>query len=373
MRKTMSEQTIDVQTLQTMLAAGEPVTVLDVRRTADFQEWAIPGSAHADVYDDLKSNNPQALKDVTLAPGRPIVTVCREGVVSLEAARQLRQQGYAALSLAGGMKAWSLAWNSATVPTANPDWRIIQVRRTGKGCLSYLIGSEGQAAVVDAALDPAVYLELARQQGWQITHVLDTHIHADHLSRGRWLAEVCEATFYLPAQQRATYPFTAVHDHDILPIGAARMATLHTPGHTLESVCYCVNEEALITGDTLFLTAVGRPDLEATADDAYHRAHLLYSSLQQLLTLPPQTLILPGHTDQPVPFDGQAIYAPLAQVQRDTAVLALSESDFVNTLLQRLPETPPNHGRIVAFNEAGEWPEGNVTDLEAGANRCAVG
>jgi glyoxylase-like metal-dependent hydrolase (beta-lactamase superfamily II) len=129
----------------------------------------------------------------------------------------------------------------------------------------------------------------------------------------------------------------------------------------------------LITGDTLFLTAVGRPDLEADVDNARHRARLLYSSLQHLQTLPLKTTILPGHTSQPVAFDGQAIRAPLSQVQRETAVLALPETEFVNTLLQHLPDTPPNHHRIVALNEAGELPEENVTDLEAGANRCAVG
>ncbi len=148
---------------------------------------------------------------------------------------------------------------------------------------------------------------------------------------------------------------------------------IHTPGHTLESMCYLVNNEALITGDTLFLTAVGRPDLEADADNASRRAHLLHGSLQKLLGLPPQTIVLPGHTSRPVAFDEAPLAAPLAQVQQETAVLALPETDFVNTLLRNLPETPPNHHRIVALNEAGELPEDDVTDLEAGANRCAVG
>ena len=141
----------------------------------------------------------------------------------------------------------------------------------------------------------------------------------------------------------------------------------------MESTCYFINDETLITGDTLFLTAVGRPDLKADAECARRRAHLLYGSLQKLLDLPAQTIILPGHTSQPVAFDGQAIRATLAQVQEETAVLALTETEFVDTLLQHLPETPPNHLRIVELNEAGELSEDNITDLEAGANRCAVG
>jgi glyoxylase-like metal-dependent hydrolase (beta-lactamase superfamily II) len=271
------------------------------------------------------------------------------------------------------MKAWSLAWNTAELPSSHPDTAIIQVRRVGKGCLSYLIGSAGEAAVIDAALDPEVYLNLARQRGWQITHVLDTHIHADHLSRSRLLAEASSAALYLPAQERVSYPFTAVSDNDSLVIGSAQLRALHTPGHTLESTCYLINDEVLVTGDTLFLEAVGRPDLKADPQESRRRAHLLYESLAKLLALPPQTLILPGHASQPVAFDGQALAAPLDQVRQQVALLSRAENDFVETLLQRIPATPANHLHIVELNETGEMPGGDVTDLEAGGNRCAAG
>ena len=101
------------------------------------------------------------------------MTVCGAGVVSLTAAEQLQSRGLEALSLRGGMKAWSLAWNSAEIRLANIDVEILQVRRTGKGCLSYLIASEGQAAVVDPALSPKVYLKLAKEKGWSISHVFE--------------------------------------------------------------------------------------------------------------------------------------------------------------------------------------------------------
>lgn len=271
------------------------------------------------------------------------------------------------------MKAWSLAWNTAEIQLSHKDTHIIQVRRVGKGCLSYLIGSGGEAAVIDAALDPEIYLDLARQHGWQITHVLDTHIHADHLSRSRLLAEASGATLYQPTQARVSYPFTAVGDNDVLQIGSTQAKALHTPGHTPESTCYLINDEALITGDTLFLAAVGRPDLKADPEAARRRAHLLYESLHRLLALPAETLILPGHASQPVAFDGQALTTPLTQVRQQIPLLSLVEEDFVDTLLQHIPPTPPNHLRIVELNEAGEMPTGDVTDLEAGANRCAAG
>lgn len=270
------------------------------------------------------------------------------------------------------MKAWSLAWNSAELPLSHTEAKVIQVRRTGKGCLSYLIGSQGQVAVIDPALDSGIYLGLAGENGWSISHIFETHIHADHLSRARNLAERAGAILHLPTQERVTFPFQPVQDNDEFTIGAARLVALPTPGHTGESTCYLLDNQALFTGDTLFLTSVGRPDLEATAEESRQRAGLLYHSLQRLLTLSPDTLVLPGHTGQPVAFDGQALAASLAQVSQVVELLHLPEQIFVETMLTRIPPTPPNHHRIVELNEAGLWPDEDPANLEAGANRCAV-
>jgi glyoxylase-like metal-dependent hydrolase (beta-lactamase superfamily II) len=368
----MSETSLTVETLREMLNQGQPVTLLDVRHAHEWAEWAIPGSVNADVYDALKANDPAAMAGVELPGDRPVVTVCGAGVVSQLAAKQLRGRGLPALSLTGGMKAWSLAWNSAAVPLLHSGARIIQVRRAGKGCLSYLVGSQGQAAVIDPALSPEVYLDLAQEQGWAISHIFETHIHADHLSRARQLAERAGAVLHLPAQERATFPFQPIQDNAEFIIGAARLAALHTPGHTGESTSYLLDNQAVFTGDTLFLTSVGRPDLEAAAAESQVRARLLYHSLRRLLTLAPATLILPGHTSDPILFDGKPIATSLAEVSHQTELLHLPEDAFVETVLTRIPPTPPNHQRIVELNEAGLWPDDDPTNLEAGANRCAV-
>src|SRR5262245_53351937 len=156
-------QTIDVTTLRMWLDTGRPVAVLDVRTAADRAEWAIPGSIHVDAYTALKASDPHALDMVDLPGDTPVVTVCGAGKMSLVAAEQLRARGLEVYSLSGGMQAWSLAWNTAELPMPNSTTRVVQVRRTGKGCLSYLIGADGQAAVIDTALDPAVYQQLAEQ------------------------------------------------------------------------------------------------------------------------------------------------------------------------------------------------------------------
>jgi glyoxylase-like metal-dependent hydrolase (beta-lactamase superfamily II) len=227
--------------------------------------------------------------------------------------------------------------------------------------------------VIDAALEPEVYLKIADDRGWKIAGVLETHIHADHLSRSRRLAKLSQASLYLPQQDRVSFSFTPVRDGDVLEVGAAKLEAKHTPGHTMESTSYLLDEWPLFTGDTLFTGAVGRPDLGADSEDAQIRAKTLYDSLQRILALPPETLILPGHTSEPVAFDGEMIGSTLAQARKRAEVLRLPEDAFVEKITAHLPPTPPNYHQVVELNEVGRLPERDPTDLEAGANRCAAG
>src|SRR5260370_14591718 len=364
--------TIAVDTLRAWLEEQQPVTILDVRPQQDYAEWCIPGSIDVDACDALKAHDPAALWGVDLPADQPVVTVCGVGRTSQIAAKQLQARGVQALSLEGGMQAWSLAWNTAEVPFDDRAARVIQVRRTGKGCLSYLIGAGEEAFVIDASLDPQIYLDLARSHGWQITSVFDTHIHADHLSRSRQLAERSEAMLFLPEQPRASFPFTAMRDGDTLATPQLMLTALRTPGHTPESTCYLLNNAILLTGDTLFLTSIGRPYLHANAQDARARSALLYHSLHKLLALPSETFVLPGHASQPIPFDGLPIGARLAEIDEQVGLLHATQTVFVESLAQRLPPTPPHYERITRLNEAGLLPDHELTELEAGANRCAI-
>src|SRR5213592_2648176 len=367
----MTAPTISTEGLRELLERGAPVTVLDVRPAAERAEWSVAGSVHADVYNALRRGEPTALADFHPTNGDRVVTVCAAGKTSMLAAQRLRARGLDAVSLEGGMRAWSLAWNTAEVSCPGSTARIVQLRRTGKGCLSYLIGSHGAAVVIDASLDPQVYRRVAEKHGWRIRTVLETHVHADHLSRARALAVDTGARLCLPATDRVSFQYAPLKDGDIVRVGSAGLRVFHTPGHTPESASYLLNERALFTGDTLFLTAVGRPDLEASAEQARRRAHLLHASLQRLVALPPQTVVLPAHTSAPVAFDGRPISATLGEVQKRTSLLRENEETFVSQILTRLPPTPPHHHRIVALNEAGTLPD-DPTELEAGANRCAV-
>ncbi len=129
----MADGSVDAKTLRDMLDRGERVTVLDVRKAEDRAGWAIPGSVHFDAYEALKAGDERAMEGADVPGGVPVVTVCNAGHSSGVAAEQLRRRGLEAMSLEGGMKAWSLAWNLAEVDVPGTDAGVLQVRRTGKG------------------------------------------------------------------------------------------------------------------------------------------------------------------------------------------------------------------------------------------------
>jgi len=363
-------QTIDTETLRDWLEAGKPVNILDIRPIQERTEWFIPGSVYFNAYEKLKAHNPNALQGLHLDKTLPVVTICAGGKTSMIAANLLQKQGFEAYSLQGGMKGWSLSWNTANL--SFPDFEVIQFRRTGKGCLSYLIASNNKAIIIDASLAVEVYQEFLVKEKLTLKHVIETHIHADHLSRAKQLAEINSATLHLPATNKVNFDFIHVTGSTVFQIGNIRIKAFQTPGHTLESTSYLIDDKVLLTGDTLFINGVGRPDLKANNDEAMQKSKMLYQSLQKLLALDENIIVLPAHTSQPVDFDSIPIQATLGSIRHNVAMLKLSEEEFVNTILQRIPPTPANYLSIVEKNIKGDFSDINPVDLEAGANRCAV-
>jgi len=173
------------------------------------------------------------------------------------------------------------------------------------GCLahaSYLLASDGEAVVVDPQRDVELYLKAAAQHGLTIRHIFETHLHADFVSGHQELAARTGAMIYIGAQAGATFPHTPVHDGFKLSFGKASLRVLETPGHTSESICLVVTDEeksslpwAVLTGDTLFIGDVGRPDLSPSHSPA-QLAGMLYESLHsKLLALPDNVLVYPAH------------------------------------------------------------------------------
>lgn len=363
-------QNIDAETLRLWLEEEKPVFVLDVRPKEQREEWQIPGSAYVDAYKRLNEGDATVLDEVAIPDNVKVVTVCAAGRTSQLAADALKKKGIEAYSLEGGMKGWSLSWNTAEIK--DKELKIIQVRRTGKGCLSYILGSGSEAIVIDASLDIYIYANIARENGWKIKYVMDTHIHADHLSRSLALSELSGATLYMPDQDKLNYSFTKIKGGDVLLFGSSQLKAFHTPGHTLDSTTYIINGSYLLTGDTLFTDGVGRPDLKANEEETTKRASMLYQSLKKLINLEGNAIVLQGHISRPVPFDHQIIASSLKEIKEKVAALSLSENEFVATILSKIPPTPPNYLKVVELNLTGDLKSVDPKEVEAGANRCAI-
>lgn len=234
------------------------------------------------------------------------------------------------------------------------------------GCLahaSYLIGSEGVAAVIDPQRDVDIYLEAAAQKGLRIEHIVETHMHADFVSGHRELAERTGARIYLGHGSGAQFPHTPVGEGDVLQFGQCRFDFLETPGHTVESVCIVMTDlaepsrpRAVFTGDTLFVGDVGRPDLSGD-HTPQELAAMLYRSLhEKLLPLPDATEIYPAHGAGSL--CGRQMSAERSSTigkERRTnyALQARSCEEFIHLLTDGLPPRPEYFGRDVELNRQG--------------------
>ncbi|HEV8492743.1 MAG TPA: rhodanese-like domain-containing protein [Candidatus Angelobacter sp.] len=234
------------------------------------------------------------------------------------------------------------------------------------GCLahaSYMLGSEGEAAIVDPQRDVEIYLKAAADHGLKIRHIFETHLHADFVSGHLELAARTGAKIYIGAEAGATFPHVALHDGSEVRFGKLRIRALETPGHTPEGICLVVADEekspepcAVLTGDTLFIGDVGRPDL-SKAFTPPQLAGKLYDSLHgKLMKLGDQVLVYPAHgAGSLCGRNMRAERSSTIGTERLTnyALQIKSRDEFIRQLTENLPSRPEYFLQDAQINRSG--------------------
>ncbi|MBI4521287.1 MAG: MBL fold metallo-hydrolase, partial [Gemmatimonadetes bacterium] len=262
--------------LNARIERGDEFFILDIRNRDEFEAGPIEGrkplpqrnvpyfeileaSGDGDLVESFAKYARTELSS-ELPIDREILAVCAKGGTSEFMAQALRRLGYNATNLVGGMAAWGNHYQIKTV-TDTRTLQIFQVQRPGRGCLSYVVVSDGHAAVVDPLRHIEHYIELAGEHGFAIDRVLDTHGHADHVSGASALAERLNVPYHL-------HPYDGIHPLDVLParipfefvkdgsrltVGRAQLEVLHIPGHTLGNTALLLDGQFLLSGDSIFI------------------------------------------------------------------------------------------------------------------------
>ena len=374
----MTVNTMTVKELTKKVFNKEELFILDVRNENDFADWKIEGENFdylnvpyfelidgvEEILDKIPSNN-------------DVLVFCAKGRSSIMVAEMLSEAGLSVYSLEGGMQAWSEHLAPVKVGDLKEGGEIYQFVRIGKGCLSYMIVSNGEAAIIDAARMTNVYLEFADRIGAKITYVFDTHLHADHISGGRKLAEKTKATYLLPPKDAVdvTFDYEPLEDGDVVTIGNAsiNIHALYSPGHTIGSTSFVVDEMFLLSGDILFIDSIGRPDLAGLAEDwVGDLRESLYTRYRELSG---ELIVLPAHfmiIDE-LNADG-SVSAKLSTLFETNHGLNIEDENVFRKLVTENLPPQPNAYQAIRETNMGKFnpDEEKQRDMEIGPNRCSV-
>ena len=351
--------------------------ILDVRAPDQFEAWRIEGAAGIDTLNipywtafvDDEETIAQLPKD------RDVVVVCAKGDSSDLVVETYGEPNLA--NLAGGMEDWA----ATLVPHALHDdgtQLVVQFDRIAKGCLSYIVGERGrEVAVIDPAASVATYIEFAEELDADITHVFDTHLHADHVSLGKALADASGATYHIAEgdAEDATFEYEALQDGETFELGDTKLIvrSVATPGHTPGSTSIEVEGRFLMTGDAVFVSGIGRPDLggqtEPWARDLYATIHDRLAKLDHGLEVAPA-----HYTSRVEALADGTIRRNLGDLLVNDPVVSIDDEErFVAYVVDHLG-TPPSEYSDIRLVNLGikEATEDEIRELEVGRNECAL-
>ncbi|MFN3788362.1 MAG: MBL fold metallo-hydrolase, partial [Sulfurihydrogenibium azorense] len=357
-------KSITPEKLYEKILNNENVIVVDLRSPEKFKAQKIEGKSNSKVFNIYYATmleTGEIDKDMQnyinnnfskmFSKNDEIYTVCDVGETAKIFAKNLSELGYNAYFVEGGMKNWYRYYDYKTV-IENSDLAIYQVSRVSRGDLSWVIISNGEATIIDPLRHIDEYINFVNSKNAKIKFVLDTHIHADHISGGPALSKKLNVPYYF-------HPYDGIHpidmvfgkvdynylkDGDVFALGKVKVEVIHAPGHTLGQVVFLVDGKFLFTGDSIFIESVARPDLGGRGETwAPIHAKTLY---KLVTTLSDDVMVLPAHFSKVEEANDKGLYVEKLGVLKEknealNYLLTKGTEEFVNYLLSSLPHFPP--------------------------------
>ncbi len=399
--------TIKPQELKKKIDKGEEIFILDVRNQKEHDLWSVSYDKYKDspIIPIDQISNKESLQ--LIPKDKEIVTFCTHGQRSFSAAKTLASLGYKVRTIEGGLDGWSTLYDIAPIDTGSKDIKIWQIRRISKGCMSYIIASvQGKnALLLDATCNiDNVVNELVEEHGLKISNIIDTHMHADHLSGSTRLGDLYGGEIDLSTFEKYNYENISsgkysnsrqIKDGEKLRVSdSVALEAIHTPGHTDGSLSFKLEIQKetkkaadqvesikddiakdqtqifLFTGDTIFVNGVGRPDLHNKSEE--YAKKLFQTYREKIFNLPDETIILPSHYN--ASFDHEKpIYNTIGSIKQKLTSITNSENEFVKFVTTNIPPQPMNYEKIVLFNKNLTSCETvDQKDLESGPNSCGI-
>lgn len=375
--------TFTASELFTAIEVDEDFLLLDVRNSSDFSRFKVEGPNEIQMmnipYFDFIED---AEGTAELVPtGKPIRVVCAKVGSSEYVADVLTNLGWKNVShLEGGIVSWGNVLIPKRLNAQEDDYELWQFNRPGKASCSYGLVYSGQMFVFDPSRNVEFYQEFAAERGASITHTFETHLQADYISGSPSIVAETGAKFIAHAGDYdwGLFDYHRLSDGEEFSFsksGGPTVIAIHSPGHTPGSTTYIIDEKFMVSGDTVFIVSIGRPDL---GKQVVEWAKMLYATLKERITVLPEELqVLPGHfTDWNSEADSDnRIMRPFGEVKQiNEAIYSIDdESEFVAFIESNMRSQPEIYGQIREVNAGRRTPcdqEQNVMDL--GKNECAA-
>ena len=387
---------VNVKELYNKIINNEKMVIIDLRSPEKFKTWKIDTMPNQEIHNlyyaemldtgDIEKDMENYIKtkfEKKFSQDAPIYTVCSEGETSKIFSKVLSSLGYKNVNnIKGGMKNWFNYYDYRTV-IETPELSIYQISRVSRGDLSWVIISDNQATIIDPLRHIDNYLKFIESKNAKLAFILDTHVHADHISGGPEISEKLNIPYYF-------HPYDAIHpidmipgkvkfsflkEGDILTLGSAKIKVIHVPGHTLGNLVFLVNDKYLFTGDTIFIDSIARPDLGGKGETW---APLQAESLLRLSQLPNETILLPAHFSKFSEANKDGLYIEKLEVIKEknkdyNYLLTNGKEKFIKYMLDNLPVFPPQYVDIKRVNvRLIEVDQQKAEELETGKNVCAL-